>query len=292
MIYVSKGEQEFPFSKGILARSISRSGLSVKESYEIVKKIQGDLQEQEVQIISSEELKDKVIEELSKRGLKEEERFYRVRREIKYLNKPIFVLVGGGPGVGKSTISLEIGHRLGISRVIGSDTVREIMRSILSPNLVPTLHESTFKAMEKLRTPFVSNKLIYAFREQVSLVSEGLAAVVKRGRKEGLNMVLDGVHLVPGFLERSMDELPENVFRYVLDVPKEDQHAQHFYTREEGSRRDPERYIDELDSIREIHNYILEMADEAGVMIVENTDYEDTLRTILEDIMNGLERKI
>lgn len=292
MIYVSKGDKKFPFSKGILARSMSRSGLSIKEAYEIVMGIQNNLREEDVEVISSEELKDRVIKELLDRGLKEEERFYRVRREIKYLDKPIFVLIGGGTGVGKSTISLDVGHRLGISRVIGSDQVREIMRSILSPNLVPTLHESSFRAKEKLRTPFVSNKLIYAFREQVSLVSEGLAAVVKRGSKEGLNMVLDGVHIVPGFLERSMDELPENVFRYVLKVSEEDQHAQHFYTREEGSRRDPERYIEELGNIREIQDYILDMAEEYGVRIVENTDYERTLKIILDDLMNKLERKI
>ncbi|OKY77280.1 MAG: 2-phosphoglycerate kinase Pgk [Candidatus Methanohalarchaeum thermophilum] len=262
------------------------------ESYEIVQKIKRQLEKEKTEVISSEKLRKKVINELLSRGFEKEEKFYRVRHEIKNLDKPIFILIGGGTGVGKSTIALDIGHRLDINRVIGSDQVREIMRSILSPNLVPTLHQSSFKAKDKIRTPFRDNKLIYGFREQTSIVNEGLAAVMKRGEKEGLNMILNGVHIIPGFLERTMKKLPEHTFRYILDVPDKQQHIQHFYTREEGSKRKPNRYINELEDIREIHNHILEMAKEKNVKIVENTDYEESLRTILEDIIEKLEKKI
>ncbi len=292
MIKVLKDEKEFPFSKGILARSINRSGLSLKESYEIVEKILDDLEGEHVREITSEEVKRRVSKELLSRGRVDEERFYRVRREMKNLDAPVFVTIGGGPGVGKSTIAMEIGHRLGINRLIGTDTIREIMRSILSPTLVPTLHESTFLARHKLKTSYISNKLIHSFEEQVSLVNEGLAAVVKRGMKEGLDMIIEGVHVVPGYLERSLDEAPETLFQYVIDVPDKDQHIKNFYTREEGSLRDPSKYIDEIDSIREIQSYILEMAKKTDVKVVENTDYEKTLNTILEDILSTLEKEI
>lgn len=292
MIYVRKGDQKFPFSRGILARSISRSGLSISKSYEIVRSIKSDLREKGVEEITSDRLKDIVCEKLLERGRKEEERYYRVRREIKYLDEPIFVLVGGGPGVGKSSISIEVGHRLGISRVIGTDTIREIMRSILPKNLIPTLHASTFLARKELRAPGVSNRLIHAFEEQTRLVCEGISAVMRRGKKEGLNMILDGVHMVPGFVENSLDTDPEYLFRYVIDVPDRDQHIQHFYSREEGSRRDPERYVEEIDEIRRIHDYILDMAEREGVKVIKNKSYEETLGTILEDIMSRLEEEI
>lgn len=292
MIYVRKGEQKFPFSRGILARSISRSGLSISKSYEIVRDIKSDLQEGGIEEIKSDELKDIVCEKLLERGRKKEERYYRVRREIKYLDEPIFVLVGGGPGVGKSSISIDVGHRLGISRVIGTDTIREIMRSILPENLVPTLHASTFMAKDKLRAPGVSNKLIHAFEEQTRLVCEGISAVMKRGEKEGLSMILDGVHMVPGFVESSLNRNPKYFFRYVIDVPDREQHIQHFYAREESSRRDPERYVDEIDNIRGIHEYIMEMAEREGVKIIENKSYDETLETILKDVMTKLEEEI
>lgn len=292
MIYVKKGEQKFPFSRGILARSISRSGLSISDSYEIVREIKSELREGNVKEIRSEELKDIVCRKLLEKGRREEERYYRVRREIKYLDEPIFVLVGGGPGVGKSSVSIEIGHRLGISRVIGTDTIREIMRAILPENLIPTLHASTFLAKNKLRAPGVSNRLIHAFEEQTRLVCEGISAVMRRGQREGLSMILDGVHMVPGFVEDSLDTDPKYFFRYVIDVRDREQHIQHFYAREESSRRSPKRYVNEIEDIREIQGYILGMAEREGVKIIENKSYEETLEIILEDIMNRLEEEV
>lgn len=292
MIYVRKRNKRYPFSRGILARSISKSGLSIDESYELVREIKGEFKEAGIEEIDSIELRNIVSEKLRERGYYEEERYYRVRRQIKYLDEPIFILIGGGPGVGKSSISSEVGHRLGIERVIGSDTVREIMRSIISHDLIPTLHESSFTASDKLRTPFVSNKLIYAFEQQVSLASEGIVAVMNRGRKEGLNMVINGVHVVPGFIKYASNEKPKNLFQYVLHVPDLEQHIQHFYSREEGSLRDPHRYIDKIDRIREIQDYVLELAKRKDVRIVQNVDFQRTMKTILEDILSSLEEEM
>lgn len=290
--YVIKDGKKFPFSKGILARSISSSGITTEEAYEIVRKIRSELEDKGIQELESSELKEYVSREMKERGYDMEERYYRVRRKIKYLDKPLFILIGGGPGVGKSTLSAEIGHRLGIRRVIGSDTVREIMRSIISPELIPTLHESTFRACDALRTPYVDNKLIYAFEQQVSLVSQGMISVMKRGKKEGLNIVLNGVHIVPGFIEKNIDESECHVFQYILDVPDVSQHKQHFYSREEGSKRDPERYIEMMERIRDIQDYVLDMADRYDVDIVKNKRYEDTLRIILDDIIDRLEKEM
>ena len=289
---VIKDGKRFPFSKGILARSISSSGITVEEAYEIVRKIRSELEKEGVEEIRSDELKEHVSRELKNRGYNLEERYYRVRRKIKYLDKPLFILIGGGPGVGKSTLSAEIGHRLGIGRVIGSDTVREIMRSIISPELIPTLHESTFKACDALRTPYVDNKLIYAFEQQVSLVSQGMISVMKRGKKEGLNIVLNGVHIVPGFIENNIDTSGCHVFQYILDVPDIDQHKQHFYSREEGSKRDPERYIEMMERIRNIQDFVLDMADRYEVPIIKNKQYEETLRIILDDVIDRLEKEM
>ncbi len=288
MVEVKKGDKTYPFSKGILARSISSLGMTVEEAYEIVENIKDRIEKEGFEEISSSEIKDMVSKELKHRNRNLEERYYRVRRKIKYLDQPLFIMIGGGPGVGKSSLSAEIGHRLGINRVIGTDTIREIMRSIISPELIPTLHQSTFTACDKLRTPFVSNKLIYAFEQQVSLVSEGLVAVMNRGRKEGLNMVLNGVHIVPGFIQTDRKS-SAHTYQYVLDVPDIEQHIQHFHSREEGSLRDPSRYIDRLDRIREIHDYVVSMALKGGITVVENVDFEKTLKVILEDVFSGLE---
>ena len=59
----------------------------------------------------------------------------------------------GDRGSGKSTIATQLAARLGIVRVVATDAIREVMRSMLSPELMPTLHTSSFQADPRMREP-------------------------------------------------------------------------------------------------------------------------------------------
>ncbi|MFW6279980.1 MAG: 2-phosphoglycerate kinase [Planctomycetota bacterium] len=292
MTSVRKGDQAFPFSRGIMARSMSQAGMPVSEAYEVVGQILSELDARGVEEVESRELRGMVSQKMIQAGWENEERFYRVQRYIKHKSEPIFILIGGTTGVGKSTMSAEIGHRLGINRVIGTDTIREIMRSIISENLIPTLHKSTFEAANVMKLPTTENRLVEAFREQCRVVNEGLAAVVRRGAKEGLHMVLNGVHIVPGFLERCLEEEPEHIFRFVLTVPEEQQHEMFFFEREQASRRSAERYVENMQRIRDMQDYILKMADRYEVSVVPNREFEDTLKEIIREVITAFDREV
>ncbi|MBD3178459.1 MAG: 2-phosphoglycerate kinase [Candidatus Latescibacteria bacterium] len=293
MVYVIKHDKKFPFSRGILARSIANSGLSLEEAYQLVQETKDELEETGNEMILSTEIKDFVSRKLLERGYVKQNRYYLTRSAIKNSPKPLLILIGGGSGVGKSTLSSEVAHKLGITRVVNTDTIREIMRSIISKDLIPTLHQSSFDAWKSLKTPLVDNKQIYAFQQQVSLVSECVIAVIRRAIKEGLKMVINGVHIVPGFLKKSLvKEHGEYILQYVIDVPDVEQHKQNFYKREEGSSRDPERYIDNIDNIRWTHEYILNMAKRNDVKIIENVDFDKLLGMILDDIIDKLDGRL
>ncbi len=287
-MYVIHSGKKYPFSKGILAKSLYQSGVPLDQAYGIVGEIVNDLKGDKKKVEASR-LKEMASEKLIAGGWKKEERYYRLRERLTEIKRPMFVLIGGGPGVGKTTLATEIGRRLGIERIIGTDTVREIMRGILSRDLVPTLHESTFRAMDNMKTPYVTDKLIYAFNDQVNLVNRGLGSVVERGRKEGLDMILDGVHIVPGYLDSALSKRPKYMFKYVIDVPDLEAHKRHFFTREKGSLRDPHRYIDNFERIRRIHEYILEVARSSGVTVLENADLTETIDEIVTDIYSRLD---
>ena len=67
--------------------------------------------------------------------------------------EPLIVLIGGTTGVGKSTIATEVAHRLGITRIVSTDSIREVMRGIFSQDLMPAIYESAFNAWRGLRVP-------------------------------------------------------------------------------------------------------------------------------------------
>jgi 2-phosphoglycerate kinase len=293
MVYVVKHDNKFPFSRGILARSIANSGISLEEAYQMVEETKEKLENSGNEVILSKEIKDLVSAKLLELGYEKQNRYYLTRSAIKNSSKPLLILIGGGSGVGKSTISSEVAHKLGITRVVNTDTIREIMRSIISRDLIPTLHQSSFDAWKSLKTPLVDNKQIYAFQQQVSLVSECVTAVIRRAVKEGLKMVINGVHIVPGFLKKTqMEEYGDFILQYVIDVPDVEQHKHNFYKREEGSSRDPERYIENIDNIRWTHEYILNMAKRNDVKIIENTEFERVIGMILDDIIDELNGRL
>jgi len=293
MIYVVKHDNKFPFSRGILARSISNSGVSPEEAYQLVEETKKELEESGNDMILSRDIKEFVSRKLVERGYDKQNRYYLTRSAIKNSSKPLLILIGGGSGVGKSTVSAEVAHKLGITRVVNTDTIREIMRSIISEELIPTLHQSSFEAWKSLKTPLVENKQIYAFQQQVSLVSECVIAVIRRAIKEGLKMVINGVHIVPGFLKKSIiSKYGDYILQYVIDVPDVEQHKQNFYKREESSSRDPERYIENIDNIRWTHDYILNMAQRNNVKIVENVDFDKLIIMILDDIIDKLNGRL
>ena len=292
MIEVIKGKKRYPFSKGILAKSITRTGIPMREIYEIVNDVQKKLKGKKRDEVKSGYIKCLVCECLLARGYKTEERYYRITREVKYLQKPMVVMIGGGTGVGKSTIAAEVAHRLGITRSIGSDGIREVMRYMVPYYFMPMLHESSFTAGKTLKSPYVKENLIFGFTQQVNSVAEGVHAFIKRGVTEGIHTMINGIHLVPGYIELKEEKDDMFCFHYILHLSDVQNHIQQIYYRSEGSHRDPERYVDEINNIREIQIFIKEMAEENGVMVIENDNINKTISTIMDDVITTLEEEV
>ena len=66
-----------------------------------------------------------------------------------------------------------LASRLGITRVIPTDAIREVMRSMFTAELFPTLHTSSFDAARLVRHPLPrsADPVIIGFREQTSAVA-------------------------------------------------------------------------------------------------------------------------
>jgi len=289
MIIVTDPERRvrLPFSRGILTRSITLAGVDVGIAYIIATEVQKRLEEGKAKLVTTEEIRRLTYESLLNHGLKEAARRYLFWRQLRRLRVPITILLGGATGVGKSTIATELAFRLGIRSVIGTDTIREVMRKIIAPELLPDLHTSSFLAWEAMGPVKEGSALIRGFEDQVRHVAVGVNAVLERAHREGFNAVLEGIHLVPGYIE-----LHERDFMYVIKVRSRKDLEARFYERARYSRRPAEYYIERIDSIMEIQGFIEDQAREHGVTVIENVELEKAVGAVMEDMMKRLMKEM
>jgi 2-phosphoglycerate kinase len=290
-IIISEQKHGLPYSKGLMASSMMATGLSPAKAYEAATMIEDRLREQDrldvsladLQKLAHEVLVDTAGEELA-------ERYERWQAAAANVNRPLIVLIGGTTGVGKSTVATGLAHRLGITRIVSTDSIREVMRSIFSEELMPLLYESSFTAFKQLRVPLPKSAepVIVGFREQTEIVMTGVAAIMRRAADEGLHMIVEGVHLVPGRIPMEFDKRAV-IVPMIIDVADEHAHRSHFYLREfetEGYRPF-QRYRANFEAIRQIGAHLVCEAERESVPVLDSRQLDSTIKAALEQVMRA-----
>jgi 2-phosphoglycerate kinase len=284
------GDAELPYSKGLMARALIATGVPADQAYHLARRIELDLAEAGERTVSLERLEVLACEVLGEaEGVQAVGRLRRLS-ELQHLDLPIIVLIGGSTGTGKSTVAVEIAHRLGINRVASTDFIRQTMRAFFSPEFMPTIHYSSFEAGAALDEEVTGDPTIVGFIDQCRHVCVGVDAALHRALAEGWSMVLEGVHLVPGLLPRELERAI--LVHVVLEIGDEKVHQTHFHVRDgaTGGSRAMEKYLDRLDDIRRIQTYVSGRARREGVPVVENSNVERTVDAVIGLVMDAAER--
>jgi 2-phosphoglycerate kinase len=284
-IIVSDREPGLPYSKGLMASQVMVTGLSPYRSYQVAERIEDRLVEEGRASITSSELQavaEEVLQEVA--GDRYAKNFIRWQ-EVTALDVPLVVLIGGATGVGKSTIATQLAARLGIVRVIPTDAVREVMRAMFSGEMMPTLYTSSFEAARALREPpgRPADPVIVGFREQTAAVAVGIRALIERAAVEGTSVIIEGAHLVPGFLDVGMFAERVVPVPLVVTVDDEELHRSHFAARSADSPSRPfERYLANFDNIRRVQRYIKSQALSHGWPIVPSYNLDQTIAAVID----------
>ncbi|RAP52110.1 MAG: 2-phosphoglycerate kinase [Methanosphaera sp. SHI613] len=282
-----------PFSKGILSKSLIRAEVEPERAYAIAAEIEESITNEGKDVISITDLIQRV-----KLCLEEENpvlaKKYTIWKEIKRSEDPLIILIGGASGIGTSSISFELANKLGIKNMLSTDMIREVMRKIVSKELCPTLFESSYTAADSLRTPAPPefDKVLLGFKDHVETVSVGVNGVVERAIKEGISIVIEGVHIVPGFISEDLLNTP-NVHMFILTLSDEEIHKSRFYSRcrQLWARRPLKRYLKHFTPIRKTHDYIASEARIHHVPVIENIDVTTTIDSMIEHILNEKQQK-
>ncbi|MGH8976227.1 MAG: hypothetical protein ACRD0C_23810 [Acidimicrobiia bacterium] len=287
-IVISDEEHALPYSKGLMASSIMATGLAPARAFHVAERIEDRLHSRDSDTITRAELAElaeaTLVEEVGARYATSFAKWQVVNR----LDKPLIILIGGATGVGKSTIATQLAGRLGITRIIPTDAIREVMRAMFSEELMPTLHTSSFDAVHLVRHPIPrsADPVIIGFREQVSVITPGIQALIRRAMGEGTDLIVEGAHVVPGFIDYT--EFPDAVVvPLVITADDAEVHRSHFMLRAHETRSRPsDRYLDFFDSIRKIQRYVKSLALERGVPLVPSYNLDATLSQVIELVVS------
>ena len=287
-IVISDEEHALPYSKGLMASSIMATGLSPARAFHVAERIEERLHERGVPSITRAELSELasevLVDEVGQRYAASFAKWQVVNR----IDRPLIILIGGATGVGKSTIATQLAGRLGITRIIPTDAIREVMRSMFSEELMPTLHTSSFDADHLVRRPLPRNAdpVIVGYREQAAAVAVGAQALIRRAVAENTDLILEGAHLVPGFVDPA-EFTDAFVVQFIIAVDDPEAHRSHFLARAHDSRSRPsDRYLEFFDNIRKIQRYVKSLALERNVPIVHSYSLDATLAQVIELVVS------
>jgi 2-phosphoglycerate kinase len=288
LVTVLDGKAGLPFSKGLMATSIMAAGLPPARAYQVAEVVERRLHDADRVTVSSSELRvlaaGVLEDEVGPRYAENYRRWQRAQDRT----VPLIVLIGGATGVGKSTIATTIAARLGIVRIVSTDAIREVMRGIFTREMMPTLHASSYDVAEHLREPpFGIDPVIAGFRRQVQAVSVGVTQLLRRAVVEGTDLIVEGAHLVPGFMQLpARDEAI--VAQMIITVDDEATHRSHFDARSSDTRARRQRdYTDYLDDIRTIQTYVTALAVEHGVPVVSSYSLDTTVSRVMELVVSA-----
>jgi len=277
----------YNFSRGLLAHSLNLRGLSLEKSYEVAKKVHSILVKEGVTEITEDNLRKYVQAEASIIVDEKIAYAYDIIERWHITLMPIIILISGAEGTGTSSIGKSLANKLAIQQIVSTSVVTQILRKMMAKELAPELHSKSYDAYKKLRQNYsvLYDKVIVGFEEHTRYPAEAIEALVDRGLKEGLSMIIRGEHLVPRFLSLKILNHP-NVLSVTLEVKDSEQHLKQYL--QDYEEKDHKMRKNQFKEIRKIHDYLVEEAKNRGLIVVQNNSYSDTLDEIYLRVLDKL----
>jgi 2-phosphoglycerate kinase len=257
-----------PYSRGIMATSLLATGITTEEAYRLASLIQSRLLNHDRHEVENAELVALVQRTLAEQEAPGVAQRWLAWRHAKRSGRPIVVVLAGAPGVGKSTIATRLAVRLDITRVVTTDAIREVLRLVVPPVVLPELHMSTFEVLDEADVTSPSTAGFVRFGRQCEAVCHAAAAVASRMATEHRSVILEGAHLLPGQIARHLAGHPARptVVERLLTIDHVNRHGEQLAQRAKSEPlRGGGRHLDGLESIRAIQTHLTTRAVVAKV---------------------------
>jgi 2-phosphoglycerate kinase len=285
------------FSRLEYQQCLETIGLDSEEAMNVVTAVHQHLIHRHIELVTSRHLGQltyRYLRQSSELGPAVAHRWL-VWRDFVNSGRPLIFLIGGTAGCGKSTIATMLASRLDIVRTQSTDMLREVMRTMVPEQLLPVLHQSSFTAWRALPgQPEALDKvpeslLIHGYRTQADLLSVAIQAVIQRGLRERVSLILEGVHIHPAYIEKLEADDEAIVIPIMIGLLKRKRLQRRIQGRgSDAPQRRAERYLKHFEEIWHLQSYLLSEADRADIPIVVNNDRDKVFREIMRITIDKL----
>ncbi|RLI56262.1 MAG: hypothetical protein DRO87_05650 [Candidatus Thorarchaeota archaeon] len=204
---------------------------------------------------------------------------------------PIILVIEGASATGKSMLSLDLIEILAATRLVTTDTVRQVFRGVVERDKHPELFCHTYQAHKyRQEGPANLSKYVRGYLAQTDIITPYLETTMRRLLTEGAVSVVEGVHIIPG----EPSKIGPTVVEVVIN-PDRETHETMFYSKADTGRlrtvsADRKTRLDEFTAAREIQEYMVDKAQESGVEVVPLTDYDDASQRVASLVMSTIEK--
>ncbi len=202
---------------------------------------------------------------------------------------PLTLMIEGASATGKSMVALIAIELLAVTRIISTDTIRQLLRTRSDESIHPELFVHTYQAHEfrqegAERLPPV----VRGYLAQCRLMRKDISSTIERILTEGIHSIVEGVHIEPS----RYSHLSEGLLEILVD-PSEETHRAMFLTKLSATglrsvQGSSQQRLDEFRATREIQHYLKQDAESGSVATLSLADYRSASLELAEILMGKI----
>ncbi len=191
--------------------------------------------------------------------------------KVKFRTEKPIIIIGGVAGSGKTTTGNMLLHEFELDHRIGTGWIREIVASKTTQEQEPALFVHSFRPLDAITPPFEH------FTSASKAILPSVEACIRRARREGQSLLIEGPMLIPGLL-------PEDMYDIFVCLKKPEDQQEYFRILTTGTHTKRKIYPADLPANVEIENNFLKICQSKNIPVIPFVDKERRKAMIIKAI--------